>query len=96
MKPYMRAKEVATLLSISIKTVYKLIEKKELLGLRIGRAVSVSVASLDAFIARNQTGLAVPEPEPQANPEPSQRRARQAKKRAARTGFRHVPPREPR
>jgi excisionase family DNA binding protein len=53
MSGYLRPKAVAERLAISKKMVYKLIERRELEVLRIGRAVCVLVRSLDAFIARN-------------------------------------------
>jgi excisionase family DNA binding protein len=51
----LRVPEVAKTLAISVRSVWRLITLEELGVVRIGKAVRITGASLDAFIAKGGT-----------------------------------------
>jgi excisionase family DNA binding protein len=50
---YIRPKAAAEQLAVSVKLVYKLVERGELEVVKVGRSVRILAASLQAFIARH-------------------------------------------
>ncbi|TWH51614.1 helix-turn-helix domain-containing protein [Sporomusa sp. KB1] len=54
---YYTAEEVAALLKITRFTVYKMINRGELPGYRIGREFRIEAADLDAFIRKSKEQL---------------------------------------
>jgi excisionase family DNA binding protein len=76
----------AKIMSVSVKLIYKLIDKGELEVLRVGRSVRILATSLQAFIARNTMRPGEPPaPSPIIKPTPHQRKP-------GRTGFVFLPP----
>lgn len=55
--PIYTAEEVATLLKITRFTVYKMINRGELPGYRIGREFRIEASDLDAFIRKSKEQL---------------------------------------
>lgn len=52
---FLTAEEVADQLRVSTMTVYRLIERRELPAVRVGRQVRVAATDLDEFLAANRT-----------------------------------------
>jgi excisionase family DNA binding protein len=50
---FMTPKEVAATLAVPVRSVYRLLKKRALKGLRIGRLIRVAPEELDAFIQLN-------------------------------------------
>jgi excisionase family DNA binding protein len=87
---YIRARAAADALAVSVKMVYKLVSRGDLKALRVGRAVSILLASLQEFVTRNT--LPAREPRPVAPPPTPPRRRRKGAKGA---GFVFLPPARP-
>lgn len=51
----LRVPEVAWLLGVSTKTVYRLLNKGELAGVRVGKALRVRPADVEAYIQEGAT-----------------------------------------
>jgi excisionase family DNA binding protein len=86
-----RVKAAAKRLSVSTKLVYKLVNKGELLAVRVGRAVCVLASSLEDYIAAHKTGprlAPVPAAPPVTSSSPSSRR-----RTPEPAGFLFLPPR---
>jgi excisionase family DNA binding protein len=60
----LRPKEAADRLRVSVGTVRGLVNRGELQGVHVGRAVRILAESVDAFIARQTTPAACPAPAP--------------------------------
>lgn len=88
---FCRPRDVAEILAVSVKTVYKLCDKGELTRLKVGRAVRISTKSLYAYIGRAALATAeATRPRQTAVPTPPERPRR---RRGGAKGYRHVPPR---
>lgn len=85
---YITPYAAAELLSVSVKTIYKLCGSGELEAVKIGRSVRVLSASLEDFIARNTVRRLE---EPPQEPEPFI--PHQPKRKQPRAGFVFLPPR---
>jgi excisionase family DNA binding protein len=88
--------QAAEALALSIKTIYKLVARGEVQGLKLGRSVRVVKESVEAFLQRSTIR---PADKPagrmekgETKPSPGSRH----RKRAAEKGYRHVPPRRKR
>lgn len=94
---FITVRAAAGRLSVSVKMIYKLLDRGDLAGLNIGAARRVRVASLERYIAAHATG-AEPEPAPEtapAAPAPSTRPARRRPRKTTSGGYRFFPPTHP-
>lgn len=54
-KPFLTLEEIAELLSVEYQLVYRLVRRKELPAVRVGRVYRVSREDLDAYLHRSRT-----------------------------------------
>ncbi len=92
MDGYVTAKTTAELLAVSVKMIYKLVERGELEALKVGRCVRIPIASVEAFIARCRTVATVP---PVYSGSQSPLPKRRSQRQGDASGFVFLPPQRP-
>lgn len=60
MEALLTTQEVASILKVTVRTVYSLLESGELQGVKVGRVWRVSEDDLQAFIARQKIAQDMP------------------------------------
>jgi excisionase family DNA binding protein len=77
-KKLYRVPEVADMLSVSSKLIWKMVAMRELEVVRLGRAVRISAHSVDDCLARGTTPAISDSPSPRVNRQGSGSRTRSA------------------